>query len=102
MSASFDLVLDNCERFGAAIRRLEVSRAAAGWCTGHREEIVEVEMQLGRKISALRSMLVSHARSFSFHWERDHFPMLPHPWKHACEGRCLWSLDLLPSLNADL
>ena len=60
-------------------------------------------MRLGRKIpSALRSILVSHARSFSFQWERDHFHMLPHPWKHACEGRCLWSLDLLPLLNADL
>src|SRR5262249_4255830 len=30
------------------------------------------------------------------------FELLPHPWKHAHEGRCLWSLDLLPALNADL
>jgi len=104
MSASFDLVMENCERFGAAIRRLGGTspplRVGAPATEG---EIVEVEMRLGRKIpSALRSILVSHARSFSFQWERDHFHMLPHPWKHACEGRCLWSLDLLPLLNADL
>jgi hypothetical protein len=66
-------------------------------------EVADVEARLGRTIpSELRRVFIDHARSFSFAWDRDHFDQLPHPWKHASEGRCLWSLDLLPPLNADL
>jgi hypothetical protein len=69
-------------------------------------------MRLGRKIPrALRDVLVNHARSFSFEWERNHVDLRPHPivrkvmqadWTHAQGGRCLWSLDLLPILEADV
>ena len=104
MPFRLDHVVDSCEQFGAAIRRLggrspslEVGPRAT------EAEVVDVEARLGRKIpSVLRGVLIEQARSFSFAWERDHFELLPHPWKHASEGRCLWSLDLLPPLNADL
>src|SRR5262249_59368122 len=66
-------------------------------------EVADVEARLGRAIPReLRRVFIDQARSFSFAWERQHFDLLPHPWKHAHEGRCLWSLDLLPGLNADL
>jgi len=104
MPFRLDHVVDSCERFGVAIRRLggrspplEVGPRAT------EAEVADVEARLGRRIpSVLRGVLIEQARSFSFAWERDHFELLPHPWKHASEGRCLWSLDLLLALNADL
>src|SRR6266581_8596798 len=104
MAFNFDMVIDNCERFGAAIRGL--GGTSPPLCVGPpatETEVAEVEERLGRKIpNALRDVLVNHARSFSFEWQREHFHLLPHPWKHAQEGRCLWSLDLLPILDADV
>src|SRR5262249_30078315 len=104
MPFRLDQVVDNCERFGAAIRRLGgTAPPLAVGPPASEAEVAEVEARLGRAIPAeLRRVFIDQARSFSFAWERDHFELLPHPWKHAHEGRCLWSLDLLPALNADL
>jgi hypothetical protein len=97
-------VVVNCERFGDAVRRLGgVSPPLRVGPPATESEVAETESRLGRRIPAgLRSVLIGYARSFAFEWERDHFDAFPHPWKQAQEGRCLWSLDLLPGLNADL
>jgi hypothetical protein len=104
MAFDFHGFVNNCDRFGAAIRKLggEVSPIQAG-APATEAEVADVETRLGRNIPIeLRSILIEHARSFSFRWEHSHADALPHPWKHASEGRCLWSLDLLALLNADL
>jgi SMI1/KNR4 family protein SUKH-1 len=100
----FQRVVVNCERFGDTIRRLGgVAPPLRVGPPATETEVVEVEARMGRKIPpALRSVLLKYARCFEFEWQRDHFPAFPHPWNHASEGRCLWSLDLLPVLNADL
>ena len=79
MPFRLDDVIDNCERFGAAIRRLggtspplEVGPPAS------EAEVADVEARLGRAIpSVLRGVLINQARSFSFAWDRAHFELLP-------------------------
>jgi hypothetical protein len=68
-----------------------------------KRDVADIELRLARTIpSSLRNVLISHAGYFSFEWTRTQFQTLPHAWKHAQEGRCLWSLELLPALNADV
>jgi SMI1/KNR4 family protein SUKH-1 len=104
MAFSFDRFVENCERFGEAVRRLGGSSPAIRIGPPATEkDVADIELRLARTIpSSLRNVLINHARSFSFEWTRPHFHTLPHPWKHAQEGRCLWSLELLPALNADV
>ena len=104
MAFRFDQFVENCERFGEAVRRLDGNSPPIRIGPPAAEtDVADVERRLARPIpSSLRSVLVDHAGSFSFEWTRKHFDALPHPWKHAQEGRCLWSLDLLPALNADV
>jgi hypothetical protein len=104
LAFDFDKFLSNCDRFGAAIRSLggrsstiEVGPPATN------KQLCDVEATLGRPLPPnVRHILGSYASHFRFEWKRDHFASLPHPWKHAQDGRCLWSLQALPALNADL
>jgi hypothetical protein len=104
MAFSFVGFVDNCARFGEAVRRVGGSSSPIRIGPPATEmDVADIELRLARTIpSSLRGILMNHASSFSFEWTRKHFRTLPHPWKHAQEGRCLWSLELLPALNADL
>lgn len=66
-------------------------------------EIDEIECELGYPIpSSFREVLTNHSSQFHFEWERDHFSILPHPWKHVGDGRCMWSIQSLLALDSDL
>jgi hypothetical protein len=104
MAFSFVRFVNNCARFREAVRRLGGSSPPIRIGPPATEaDVADIELRLARTIpSSLRGILMNHASSFSFEWTRKHFHTLPHPWKHAQEGRCLWSLELLPALNADV
>jgi len=104
MAFSFDRFVENCERFGEVVRRLGGSSPPIRIGPPATEnDVADIELSLARTIpNSLRNVLINHAGCFSFEWTRAHFQTLPHPWKHAQEGRCLWSLELLPALNADV
>src|SRR5262245_53236486 len=98
MAFSFDRFVENCERFGEAVRRLGGSSPPIRIGPPATEnDVADIELSLARTIpSSLRNVLINHAGCFSFEWTRAHFQTLPHPWKHAQEGDAYGRLNCCP------